>query len=136
MAYEFKKLSEVESLSEAPEGASLIAEIGGEIKRIPSNGLGSGGSTTPIVFKLSNDKYLQNKDTNDIATAEEIVDAYMSGNAYVINNSYNCPEKIIGFTLSNEKFMPMAMEIVSGIMYKYETTDSYASFIAAFNKYQ
>ena len=29
MSYEFKKLSEVEALTEAPEGAKVLAEVGG-----------------------------------------------------------------------------------------------------------
>ena len=29
MSYEFKKLSEVEALTEVPEGAKVLAEVGG-----------------------------------------------------------------------------------------------------------
>lgn len=42
MSYEFKKLSEVEALTEVPEGATVLAEVDGAIKRIPGNGLGGG----------------------------------------------------------------------------------------------
>lgn len=42
MSYEFKKLSEVEALAEVPEGATVLAEVGGAIKRIPGSGLGGG----------------------------------------------------------------------------------------------
>lgn len=42
MSYEFKKLSEVEALTEVPEGATVLAEVGGAIKRIPGKGLGGG----------------------------------------------------------------------------------------------
>lgn len=42
MSYEFKKLSEVEALTEVPEGATVLAEVGGAIKRIPGEGLGGG----------------------------------------------------------------------------------------------
>ena len=44
MAYEFKKLSEVESLDTVPEGASVLAEVGGVIKRVPGEGLGGSGT--------------------------------------------------------------------------------------------
>ena len=44
MSYEFKKLAEVESLSEVPENATVLVETGGAVKRAPSGGLGGGGS--------------------------------------------------------------------------------------------
>lgn len=44
MAYEFMSLAEVEALSEVPENATVLAEVGGSIKRIPGNGLGGGKS--------------------------------------------------------------------------------------------
>lgn len=40
MSYDIKKLSEVEALPEVPEGANMIAEVGGQIKRVPGSGLG------------------------------------------------------------------------------------------------
>ena len=49
MAYEFQKLSEVEILTEVPEGASVLAEINGDIKRLPSDGLGGSGIKTAII---------------------------------------------------------------------------------------
>lgn len=56
MAYEFKRLSDVEALSEVPENATVLAEVDGSIKRIPSNGLGgAGGIKTAII--MSSDYY-------------------------------------------------------------------------------
>lgn len=49
MAYEFQKLSEVEALSEVPEGASVLAEVNGDIKRVPGSGLGGSGVKTAII---------------------------------------------------------------------------------------
>lgn len=49
MAYEFQKLSEVEALTEVPEGASVLAEVNGDIKRIPGNGLGGNGDKTLVI---------------------------------------------------------------------------------------
>ncbi len=43
MAYEFKKLSEVEALENVPEEATVLAEVGGAIKRVPGEGLGGSG---------------------------------------------------------------------------------------------
>lgn len=43
MAYEFEKLSEVSSLDEFPEGAKVLIEHGGDIKRCAADGLGGGG---------------------------------------------------------------------------------------------
>lgn len=40
MSYEFKKLSEVEALTEVPEGAKVLAEANGQIVRVPGSGLG------------------------------------------------------------------------------------------------
>lgn len=40
MAYDFKKLSEVEALTEVPENATVLAEVSGSIKRVPGSSLG------------------------------------------------------------------------------------------------
>lgn len=50
MAYEFKKLSEVEKLDSVPDGASVLAEVDGVIRRVPGSGLGGGGSTRETIF--------------------------------------------------------------------------------------
>ena len=52
MNYDIKKLSEVEALTEVPEGANMIAEVGGQIKRVPAvtgEGGGSGGGGDIVV---------------------------------------------------------------------------------------
>ena len=49
MSYEFKKLSEVEALTEVPDSATVLAEVGGAIKRIPGSGLG-GGKVLKIIY--------------------------------------------------------------------------------------
>jgi hypothetical protein len=49
MSYEFQKLSEVEALTEVPEGASVLAEVNGDIKRIPGDGLGGSVIKTAII---------------------------------------------------------------------------------------
>lgn len=46
MAYEFKKLSDVTLLDSVPEGATVLAEVDGAIRRVPGDGLGGGGGQT------------------------------------------------------------------------------------------
>lgn len=46
MAYEFKKLSEMELLDSVPKNAAVLAEVDGVIRRVPGDGLGSGGGVT------------------------------------------------------------------------------------------
>lgn len=46
---EFKKLSEVEQLTTAPEAATVLIEDGGEIKRVPKKEVGGAGIKTVII---------------------------------------------------------------------------------------
>lgn len=50
MAYEFKKLPEVEKLDSVPEGASVLAEVDGVIRRVPGEGLGGSGTIPEFDF--------------------------------------------------------------------------------------
>ena len=54
MSYVFKKLSEVEALTEVPEGAKVLAEVGGVIRRVPGSGLGGSGGIKTAIIKSSN----------------------------------------------------------------------------------
>ena len=49
MAYTFKKFSDVEALTEVPDGANALVEVNGAIKRVPGSGLGGGGVKTAII---------------------------------------------------------------------------------------
>lgn len=51
MSYEFKRLADVDALDEVPEVATVLAEVEGEIKRIPSSGLG--GIVKTAIIKQS-----------------------------------------------------------------------------------
>ena len=53
MSYVFKKLSEVEALTEVPEGAKVLAEVGGVIRRVPGSGLGGSGGIKTVIIKSS-----------------------------------------------------------------------------------
>lgn len=55
MAYEFQKLSEVEALTEVPEGANALIEVNGDIKRVPGSGLGGGKTLVIIGSDFTND---------------------------------------------------------------------------------
>lgn len=60
MAYEFQKLSEVEVLTEVPEGTSVLAEVNGDIKRVPGTGLGGSGIKTAIIKSSDYDDTIAN----------------------------------------------------------------------------
>lgn len=66
--YDFKKLSEVELLSEVPDGASAFVEVNGDVKRVPGSGLGGGGVATAIL-RYSADAEGQNAESG-IAVAK------------------------------------------------------------------
>lgn len=54
MSYVFKRLSEVEALTEVPEGAKVLAESNGQIVRVPGSGLGGSGGIKTAIIKASN----------------------------------------------------------------------------------
>lgn len=47
---EFKRLSEVEAIDEVPEGAHVLGEVDGVVKRMPSKGLG--GAVATAIIKM------------------------------------------------------------------------------------
>lgn len=49
MAYEFKRLADVELLEEVPEGCLVLAEVDGAEKRLPGEGLGSSSNALILV---------------------------------------------------------------------------------------
>lgn len=53
MSYEFKKLSEVQALTEVPEGAKVLAEANGQIVRVPGSGLGGNTGIKTAIIKDS-----------------------------------------------------------------------------------
>ena len=72
MSYEFKKLSEVEALTKVPDGAKVLAEVGGVIRRVPGSGLGgSGGIKTAIIKSSDYDQALTGVQT--FGSAEPVI---------------------------------------------------------------
>ena len=71
MMYDFKKLADVELLSEVPEGASAFVEVDGAVKRVPGSGLGGGGVATAILrYEVSDERIATRPDlTEGVATA-------------------------------------------------------------------
>lgn len=51
MAYDFKRLADVEELSEAPENAKALIEVDGDIKRAPAGG-GGNAILEDLIFDL------------------------------------------------------------------------------------
>lgn len=54
MSYEFKKLSEVAAMNDVPEGAKVLAEVNGQIVRVPGSGLGGDTGIKTAIIKSSN----------------------------------------------------------------------------------
>lgn len=76
MAYEFEKLADVESVEEFPEeGASVLIEHEGNIKRCPADSIGGGGGAKIPVFLVSRDPdtYDYIYELEDGRTADELV---------------------------------------------------------------
>lgn len=67
MAYNFKKLGEVEALTNVPEGANALIEVGGDVKRVPGDGLG-GGIKTAIIKDSTYDNAIAGVQTMAMAT--------------------------------------------------------------------
>lgn len=96
----FRPITDVEIVAQMTENDTVLIEQGGEIKRTKGV-VGSGGSSKPVAFYVSNGLW---KDVNwsEQATLADIVDAYFAGNAYInepTNEGY-MPQKIIGFNIS------------------------------------
>jgi hypothetical protein len=79
MAYEFKKLSDVEALTEVPENATVLAEVNGAIKRIPGNGLGGSSSGLVISLDLSGDNETFKANSTANMTLADAMAAFQSG---------------------------------------------------------
>lgn len=53
MAYDFKRLSDVEALTEVPENANALIEVDGIIKKVPGSGLGGATGIKTAIIKDS-----------------------------------------------------------------------------------
>lgn len=74
MSYGFKRLSEVQALTEVPEGAKVLAEANGQIVRVPGSGLGgSGGIKTAIIKSSDYDQTLAGIQTFKVTNPERVI---------------------------------------------------------------
>lgn len=79
MAYNFKRLSDVDIVTETPESANVLAEVDGEIKRVPATGFGGGGNEADLVIRC--EKELASSSdvtTDDFVITSGSVDAVWS----------------------------------------------------------
>ena len=83
MSYEFKRLSDVEALTEVPEGANALVEIDGIIKRVPGSGLGGDTGIKTAIIKHYDYNYAVN-----IATGAIIPKMAMGGTYECLNMSF------------------------------------------------
>lgn len=81
MSYEFKRLSEVEALTEVPDGAKVIAEVNGQIRRVPGSGLGgSGGGVNDVYTVKQIREYTEGGEALTVeGTLQEAIAAYKQG---------------------------------------------------------
>ena len=82
MAYEFKKLSEVEKIEELNDSASVLVEDGGEVKRVAKDKVGGGSGGYDMVIAASADiKYANEKSILSVesGTCADVMKAVKAG---------------------------------------------------------
>ena len=82
MSYTFKKITDTETLEKAPDGATVVCEIDGEIKRVPAIGMEGG-------IKVANIRAVPDENGSgtfscDNMTYEEAVDYLTNGVPFLI----------------------------------------------------
>ena len=83
MAYEFQKLADVEAVEEFPEeGASVLIEHEGGIKKCPADGIGGGGGT--YVIELDYDLETGAIIPKEPKTFDEYIDMLKSGTSLCV----------------------------------------------------
>lgn len=77
MAFEFEKLSEVSALEEFPEGAKVLIEHEGNIKRCAADGLGGGSGSIPVLLATEDPETEEYTfELEDGRTADEFVASF------------------------------------------------------------
>ena len=92
MSYTFKKITDTETLEKAPDGATVVCEVDGEIKRVPAIGIEGG-------IKVANIKAVPDENSGvtfscDNMTYEEAVDYLTNGVPFLIFISSEEPHMI------------------------------------------
>lgn len=139
MSYEFKRLSEVEAMTEVPEGAKVLAEANGQIVRVPGSGLGGSGGIKTAIIKSSNyddaldfisGKASTPPDLENVTfscvnmTFQQVYSAILAGEQVNIVGMF-VPE---GVTIQNVSFTVMPVGIAMDLLYSsFGTTVHYKS---------
>lgn len=77
MAFDFQKLADVEAVEEFPEGAKVLIEHEGNIKRCAADGLGGGSGSIPVLLMTEDpetEEYIF--ELEDGRTADEFVASF------------------------------------------------------------
>ena len=135
MAYEFQKLADVEAVEEFPEeGASVLIEHEGDIKKCPADGIGGGGGSGIPLLRTIVDP--ETGDTNleldDGRTADEFVESFekdgvclMLYSCVEVTEDYTSGSCFYQFSLDSVQKMsdnppPAYAPAAGGVMYIYE----------------
>lgn len=116
MAYEFQKLSEVEVLTEVPDGASVLAEVNGDIKRVPKSEVGGTGGYV-VVLTEDNFEYI-NYQNQCADNYDALYDVLMAGGTVWIDWT-----ELEGFG-SPFRQLAVAWELSSSGLWVYTCTDN------------
>lgn len=124
MAYEFKRLADVEALSEVPENATVLAEVNGAIKRVPGNGLGGNGNTIVIV---QNPNYTSSSDRSidDSSTSEEYLTNMSLAEALAALRAYEITGVVYYHASGSEKSASSADKITMEFAYVQDLSSNY-----------
>lgn len=110
MAYEFKRLAEVEELTEVPENAQALVEVDGAVKRAPmAKGGGGNANLEEMIFDLDidyttgNNVYLANMDKvtkalNNNMTIHLVRTTDPSGIRYIHDDYFACIRDTLAFS--------------------------------------
>lgn len=141
MSYEFKKISDVNIIESIDDNANVLVESNGEIAKIAASNFtvnsGSGGTSgsAPVVFRIS--------DRLSVNSLDDLMEKFMTGNVYICNKygaySYDSdyyPQKMLGFTISNDNAMALVSEGISfPILNQSGTAYTKDQLIQAMNNY-
>lgn len=80
MAFDFQKLADVEAVEEFPEGAKVLIEHEGDIKRCTADGLGGGSGSIPALLIIEDPETEEYTfELEDGRTADEFVASFEKG---------------------------------------------------------
>lgn len=136
MEMKYKKISELEEITEVSENSYLPVLDNGAMKKISASGLNTtGGGSSPVIFIVSNGAIYSDASYSAQATAEEIVDAYMAGTAFVRAAGDYVANKVVAFQVSTGISSAWPVWESSGTVYFSQIYFNLGEVSAAMNKY-